>query len=353
MTIRVLIVDDSAVVREVLSDIISSDPALMVMGTAADPFIAAKRIKTEKPDVITLDVEMPRMDGLTFLRRLMSQHPIPVVVCSSLVSNKSETLQKVLASGAVDVICKPRMGLKGFLEESQMRICDTIKAAAKAKITIRQSTPQRQEKLTADAMIAEPSSGAMVKTTEKIVAVGASTGGIQALQTFLEHFPPDCPPILIVQHMPESFTAAFADRLDGVCRITVREARHGDSMLRGQALIAPGNKHALLARSGAMYSVHIKDGPLVARHRPSVDVLFRSVARTAGRNAVGVITTGMGDDGARGMKEMRNAGAHTLGQDEATCIVYGMPKEARAAGGVEEELPLHGLTAGVLRMCQR
>lgn len=349
--LRVLIVDDSAVVRNVLSDIISSDPALEVMGTAADPFIAAERIKQEVPDVITLDVEMPRMDGVTFLRRLMSQHPVPVVVCSSLVSAKSETLQNVLASGATDVICKPEMGLKGFLEESCIQICDAIKAAAQAKL--KNATPMRAvaPKQSADAVLAPPSGGAMTKTTEKIVAVGASTGGIEALRVFLEGFPLDCPPILIVQHMPAAFTAALAKRLDGICGITVREARHGDRMLRGQALIAPGDKHGLLTRSGAVYKVELRDGPLVSRHKPSVDVLFRSVARVAGKNAVGIIMTGMGDDGARGMKEMRDVGARTLGQDEASCVVYGMPQAAMKIGAVEDEIPLSRMTSSVLRLC--
>lgn len=350
--IRVLIVDDSAVVREVMSQVVSSDPELDVMATAGDPFIAAERIKNEKPDVITLDVEMPRMDGITFLNRLMAQHPIPVVVCSSLVSANSETLARVLGSGAVDVICKPQMDLKGFLESSRIQICDTIKAAAKSKFRLDTKSEPIPKKLTADAILSAVAPRAMSKTTEKIVAVGASTGGIQALQIFLEQFPPDCPPILIVQHMPEAFTAAFARRLNDLCDITVQEAKHGDRLLRGHALIAPGNRHALLTRSGAVYAVDIRDGPLVSRHKPSVDVLFRSVARHAGRNAVGVIMTGMGDDGSRGLKEMRDAGARTLGQDEATCVVYGMPKEALKAGAVEEEVPLSRMTGSVLRMCQ-
>ncbi len=350
---RVLIVDDSAVVRNVLSDIVNSDPELEVMGTAADPYVAAQRIKEAVPDVITLDVEMPRMDGVTFLRRLMSQHPIPVVVCSSLVSAKSETLQSVLASGAVDVICKPEIGLKGFLEDSRLQICDAIKAACKAKLKNVKPVRAVAPKETADAVLAPPRHGAMSKTTEKIVAVGASTGGIEALRTFLEGFPLDCPPILIVQHMPAAFTAALATRLDGICGITVREAKHGDRMLRGQALISPGDRHALLARSGAVYNTELRDGPLVSRHKPSVDVLFRSVARMAGKNAIGVIMTGMGDDGAQGLKEMRDAGASTLGQDEATCVVYGMPQAAMKAGAVQEELPLSRLTSSVLRLCQR
>ncbi|TFL17931.1 chemotaxis response regulator protein-glutamate methylesterase [Jannaschia formosa] len=348
--IRVLIVDDSAAVREAMAQIVSSDPALEVMATAGDPIIAAQRIRAEKPDVITLDVEMPRMDGVTFLRRLMSQHPIPVVMCSSLVSDNSETLHQALQAGAVEIVCKPRMGVKTFLDESRTRICDAIKAAASARLHLLRNPPP-EPKLTADAVLHPAGSRAMVRTTEKVVAVGASTGGTEALRIFLQAMPADSPPIAIVQHMPETFTAAFAQRLDGICRISVREARDGDRLLRGQALIAPGNRHMLLSRSGAAYSVTLRDGPLVSRHRPSVDVFFRSVAKFAGRNAVGVIMTGMGDDGAKGLKEMRMAGAATLGQNEATCVVYGMPKEARRAGAVEEELPLERLAPAALRIC--
>ncbi len=347
---KVLIVDDSAVVRQTMADLISSDPELEVMATAGDPFVAAERIRREKPDVITLDVEMPRMDGVTFLRRLMAQHPIPVVMCSSLVGANTETLSQAMAAGAVDIICKPQMGVKGFLEESRTLVCDAVKAAAQAKLSrMRHTRPEA--KLTADAILPPCSPNAMARTTETVVAVGASTGGTEALRVFLESFPPDCPPIVVVQHMPENFTAAFARRLDGLCAITVREARNGDRMLRGHALIAPGARHTLIRRSGASYSVEVTDGPLVSRHRPSVDVLFRSVAKYAGRNAVGVIMTGMGDDGARGLKEMRDAGARTLGQDEATSVVYGMPKEAYKLGGVEEQLPLERLAAAVRRLC--
>ncbi|MGY6634409.1 MAG: protein-glutamate methylesterase/protein-glutamine glutaminase [Alkalilacustris sp.] len=347
---RVLIVDDSAVVRQAMSELIASDPDLEVMGVAGDPFTAAQRIRAERPDVITLDVEMPRMDGLTFLRKLMAQHPIPVVICSSLVGFKSETLGAAMAAGAVDVICKPQMGVKGFLEDSRVAICDAVKAAAQARLSAMRRVSEVQAKLTADALLPPPRSHAMVKTTETIIAVGASTGGTEALKLFLSQMPPDCPPIVVVQHMPEMFTAAFARRLDGECAVTVREARDGDRLLRGHALIAPGARHTLLRRSGAAYGVEVKDGPLVSRHRPSVDVLFRSVARYAGRNAIGIIMTGMGDDGARGLKEMRDAGARTLGQDAESCVVYGMPKEAVRMGGVEEEMPLSRLAAGALRL---
>lgn len=346
---RVLIVDDSAVVRQAMAELIATDPELEVMATASDPFVAAQRMREETPDVITLDVEMPRMDGVTFLRKLMAQHPIPVVICSSLVGANTETLAAAMAAGAVDVICKPQMGVKGFLEESRIEICDAVKAAAQARLSAMR--PRAVDpKLTADAMLPPPGALAMAKTTETIIAVGASTGGTEALKSFLMQMPLDCPAIVVVQHMPEAFTAAFARRLDGECAVTVREARDGDRLLRGHALIAPGARHTLLRRSGAAYAVEVKDGPLVSRHRPSVDVLFRSVARYAGRNAIGIIMTGMGDDGARGLKEMRDAGARTLGQDAETCVVYGMPKEAMKMGGVEEELPLGRLAPAALRL---
>lgn len=346
---RVLIVDDSAVVRQSLVKIIETDPMLEVMAAVGDPFAAANRIRAETPDVIILDVEMPRMDGITFLRKIMAQHPIPVVICSSLVSDHSETWNEAISAGAVDIICKPEVGVKSFLGEQAANICETLKGAAQAKLG--RMRPAISAKLTADAILPSPGRTAMSKTTETIIAIGASTGGTEALRVYLEAMPVDCPPIVIVQHMPESFTAAFARRLDSLCAITVREAQNDARLLRGHALIAPGNRHLLLKRSGAEYLVEIRDGPQVARHRPSVDVLFRSVARYAGKNAVGIIMTGMGDDGARGLKEMRDAGARTLGQNEASCVVYGMPGEAFRLGGVEEELPLERLAAASLRLC--
>ena len=334
--IKVLIIDDSALVRQTLCDILNSDPDIEVVGSAADPILAAERMRTVVPDVITLDVEMPRMDGLTFLQKLMSQHPIPVVMCSSLAESGSETALKALEYGAVDIITKPKMGTKQFIEESKMRICDAVKGAAAARLgplramrTMKEVSP----KYTADVIMEKPNTKAMIQTTEQVVVVGASTGGTEALKVFLEMLPEDTPGIVIVQHMPENFTAAFAKRLDSICRVTVKEAQDNDTVVRGRALIAPGNHHALLKRSGARYYVEIKDGPLVSRHRPSVDVLFRSAARYAGRNAVGVIMTGMGDDGARGMKEMHDTGAITIAQDEASCVVYGMPNEAVKRGG--------------------
>ncbi len=348
--IRILIVDDSAVVRQVLKEILSSDPMIEVAATAADPFIAAERIKEEEPDVITLDVEMPRMDGITFLQKIMSQHPIPVVMCSSLTDEGSATALKALEYGAVDIIQKPRMGVKLYLEESRIVICDAVKAAAMAKIGKIASSPMSvAPKFSADAVIAKPGKNAMLQTTEKIVMVGASTGGTEALRVFLEAMPPDSPGIVVVQHMPEHFTKSFAKRLDSLCRITVKEARDNDTVSRGQAIIAPGNRHVLLKRSGARYFLEIKDGPLVNRHRPSVDVLFRSAARYAGKNAVGVIMTGMGDDGAKGLLEMKEAGAFTLAQDEHTCVVFGMPKEAIKINAATKILPLTELAGAVLK----
>jgi two-component system, chemotaxis family, protein-glutamate methylesterase/glutaminase len=345
--IRVLIVDDSAVVRQTLSEILSSDPAIEIMGTAADPFVAAERMRAQTPDVITLDIEMPRMDGLTFLEKIMSQHPIPVIICSSLAEEGAQTTLKALEYGAVDIIAKPRLGSKQFLEESRVMLCQAVKAAAGARLRV--AAPRRvvEPKLTADAILSR-STGAMLETTEKVVVIGASTGGTEALRSLLEVMPADAPGIVIVQHMPEVFTRAFANRLDSLCEISVKEAESNDTVLRGRALIAPGNHHTLLKRSGARYYVEIKDGPLVSRHRPSVDVLFRSAARYAGPNAVAVIMTGMGDDGARGMLEMKEAGAFTIAQDEATSVVFGMPNEAIKRGAVDEILPLETIARSVL-----
>jgi two-component system chemotaxis response regulator CheB len=345
--IRVLIVDDSAVVRQTLSEVLSSDPEIEVIGTAGDPFVAAARIAEQVPDVITLDIEMPRMDGLTFLQKIMSQHPIPVVICSSLAEDRAQSTLKALEYGAVDIIAKPHFGTKQFLEESRITLCQAVKAAASAQLRLLSPNRTVEPKLTADAILS-PATSAMLETTEKVVIIGASTGGTEALKTLLEVLPPDCPGIVIVQHMPELFTRAFATRLDSLCNITVKEAEVNDTVLRGQALIAPGNHHTLIKRSGARYYVDIKDGPLVCRHRPSVDVLFRSAARYAGQNAVGVILTGMGDDGSRGMLEMKQAGAMTIAQDEASCIVFGMPKEAIKCGAVKKVLPLQSIANAIL-----
>ncbi len=356
--IRVLIVDDSATVRQTLTSVLESDPQIEVLGVASDPFVAARRIRDEIPDVITLDVEMPRMDGITFLRRLMAQHPIPVVMCSSLTEAGSETLLQALEAGAVDVILKPKMGVAEHLAESRIRICDAVKAAAGARIRGRAPSPaplsrEPEKKLSADAMLPPPAMKAMARTTESIICIGASTGGTESLRVVLEQLPAAAPGIVIVQHMPERFTASFARRLDSLCEVDVKEAEDGDAVLRGRVLIAPGNLHTMIERSGANYRVSVKEGPLVSRHRPSVDVLFRSAARSAGSNAVGVIMTGMGDDGAQGLEEMKKAGARTIAQDEATSVVFGMPKEAIARGCVDRIVPLSQIAAEMLRAAAR
>jgi two-component system chemotaxis response regulator CheB len=350
-----LVVDDSASVRQTLKEVLESDPGIAVIATAADPYIAVERIKQEVPDVITLDVEMPRMDGITFLDKLMSQCPVPVVICSTLTEKGSATALAALEMGAVEIITKPKLGTRQYLEESRIRICDAVKSAAQVRVKAHRAAaaPIRvSPKLTADAMLARSASHAMIQTTGKVVAVGASTGGTEALRQLLEALPADAPGIVIVQHMPEKFTASFAERLNQLCRITVKEAAEGDSVVRGQALIAPGNKHLLLKRSGARYYVEVRDGPLVSRHRPSVDVLFRSTARYAGKNAIGIIMTGMGDDGARGLLELKQAGAFTIAQDEASSVVFGMPAEAIKLGGVDSVLPLHMISSEVVRLCK-
>ena len=351
--VKVLVVDDSALVRQTLARVLASDPGIEVIAVAADPLIAMKKIEKSRPDVITLDVEMPRMDGLTFLRMIMSRDPIPVVMCSALAEKGCATTLKALELGAVDIILKPRLGAKQFLEDSRVVLCDTVKAAAGARVRVKRTVETRDvpPKLTADAVLARPATGAMIRTTEKVIVVGASTGGTEAIRVYLESLPLDAPGTVLVQHMPENFTKAFASRLNQSCRVTVKEAEDGESVIPGKALIAPGNRHTLLHRSGARYYVQVKDGPLVSRHRPSVDVLFRSAARCAGRNAVGVIMTGMGDDGAKGMLEMKESGAVNFAQDEATCIVFGMPKEAIKRGGVDKVLPLGDISRAVLREC--
>jgi len=347
--LRVLIVDDSALVRRTMAEILASDPEIQIMATAADPFIAADRIREEIPDVIVLDVEMPRMDGLTFLQRIMEQRPIPVVICSSLTEKGAETTLRALEYGAVEIVTKPKLGTEQFIRESTEMLCGAIKAAAVAR---RRQVPKVEPAFTADSVLAPPSSTAMVRTTEKVALLGASTGGTEALREVLTSLPHDSPGILIVQHMPEKFTTAFSRRLDELCAITVKEAEDGDTVLRGRALLAPGNRHMLLKRSGARYFVEVREGPPVCRHRPSVDVLFRSGARYAGRNAVGVLMTGMGNDGARGLLELKNAGAATMAQDEATCVVYGMPHEAVKLGAADRILPLGAIANAVLGACQ-
>jgi two-component system chemotaxis response regulator CheB len=349
--IKVLVVDDSAVVRHALGEIINNESDMTLIGTAADPIIASTKIAKQQPDVITLDVEMPRMDGLTFLQKIMSQHPIPVVICSSLTEKGAATTLKAMQLGAVEIVNKPRTGARQFFEESKIQICDAIRAASIARLRkISDSTLKVEPKLTADVILSRPKiTTERLDTTQKVVVVGASTGGTEALRVFLQALPYDAPGIVIVQHMPEHFTAAFAKRLDSICKVTVKEAEDNDTVIQGRALIAPGNRHVLLKRSGARYYVSLKDGPLVSRHRPSVDVLFRSTARYAGSNAVGLIMTGMGDDGARGMLEMKQAGACNFAQNEETCIVFGMPNEAIKHGAVDKVLPLEECAKAVLK----
>ena len=349
--IRVLIIDDSASVREALSSIVAEEPGMEVMAAVGDPFAAAKHISQEVPDVILLDLEMPRMDGLTFLRKLMAQRPIPCVLCSSLLDAGSETMLAAMEAGACAVIQKPRMDAKRFLVEARAVIVDALREASRATPRRRAAAVEPQKKLSADVMLPPPTTGRkVIPATERIVCIGASTGGTEQLRQVLTALPADSPGIVIVQHMPEGFTGAFARRLDSLCAMEVREAQDGDAVHAGLALVAPGNRHMLLMRQGGRYYVSIKEGPPVSRHRPSVDVLFRSAAQYAGPNAMGVLMTGMGDDGAHGLLEMRNAGAATVAQNEATCVVFGMPKEAIALGAAERVAPLGQIAGEILRV---
>jgi two-component system chemotaxis response regulator CheB len=346
--IKVLVVDDSAVVRQVVTELLGEDPDIEVIAACADPILAIARMKVQWPDVIVLDVEMPRMDGITFLKKVMAERPTPVVICSTLALSGAKTSIEALAAGAVAIITKPTLGLKQFLVDASDDLVTAVKAAAKANVKRYQPVVAR-EKNTADViMSAADKHTAMIQTTERVVALGTSTGGTQALEVVLTSLPRVTPGIVIVQHMPEKFTAEFANRLNGLCKIEVKEAQNNDRVIPGRALIAPGGKHMLLRRTGAQYYVEVMDGPLVNRHRPSVDVLFRSVAKCAGANALGVIMTGMGDDGAAGLMEMRTAGAHTLAQDEDSCVVFGMPKEAIKRGGVERVVPLTAIGREIL-----
>lgn len=358
--IRVLIVDDSASVRRTLSDIIASDPELEVMGVAADPYAATERIREEVPDMIFLDIEMPRMDGLTFLRKIMAQRPIPVVICSSIAGEGSDAFLQALEAGAVDVVTKPRVDTAQHLQDARMRICDIAKAAARARLnnTRKQVAPNLvvEAKLTADAILPPQlttraaAALATMPPTEKVICIGASTGGTETLRVILQALPAHAPGIVIVQHMPEKFTRAFARRLNAICAVEVKEAESGDAVTPGLVLIAPGNHHLVMQRRGRAYSVEVVDGPHVARHRPSVDVLFRSAAQNAGPNAVGILLTGMGDDGARGLLEMKEMGAQTIAQDEATCVVFGMPKEAIERGAASRILPLGKIAAEIMTL---
>ncbi len=338
--IRVLVVDDSAVVRKMFVEALANEKDIKVVGTAPDPYVARDKIVQLKPDVITLDIEMPRMDGLTFLRKLMRHKPMPVIIVSSLTPKGSTTAMEALEYGAVEVISKP--GSAYSLGEMTMQLADKIRAASKAGLRKPGGVDLPKGPIKRISSLSE--------TTNKVIAVGASTGGTEALKNVLMRFPPNSPGTVVVQHMPANFTTAFANRLNSLCQIKVREAKDGDSVLPGHALIAPGNFHLLLRRSGARYYVNVKTGPMVHHQRPAVDVLFESVAKVAGRNAVGVILTGMGADGAKGMLSMKEAGAKTVAQDKETCVVFGMPNEAIKLGGVDKVVPLQNIADVALRM---
>jgi len=340
---RVLIVDDSAVVRKILSEQIRQHRGIEVVGTAPDPYIARDKIVALKPDVLTLDVEMPRMDGITFLRKLMKHHPMPVIVLSSLTPEGGRTAMEALNAGAVDVMCKP--GPAYSVGETCDELVEKIKIAARARIEKRLA-PATQDIEPVERLD-------MIETTNKIIAIGASTGGVQALSSVLPYLPSDAPGTLVVQHMPAQFTTSFARRLDGMCRMSVKEAENGDHIYPGRVLIAPGGYHMLLNRSGANYYVTVKDGPKVCRQKPSVEVLFKSVAKYAGANAVGAILTGMGNDGATGLLEMRQRGAHTIAQDEKSCVVFGMPKEAIEQGAAEKVVPLSEIARNLIQLVRR
>ncbi len=354
--VNILIVDDSAAVRSALSDIISGTTDLSVMATASDPYVAAKRMQKEIPDVIILDIEMPRMDGLTFLRKIMAQHPIPVVICSTITEKGSAAFFEALEAGAVDVIAKPRIDTSKALKETARHVCHVLRAASHSRVGYIRNVKsvKIEKKINADAIISPISlSSKKFPETDKIIAIGASTGGTEALRAILLDLPEDVPGIVVVQHMPEKFTNAFAHRLDALCRVSVKEAVNGDVVKQGSVLIAPGNYHLLLQRTQNKYRTTIKDGPHVSRHRPSVDVLFRSVAQTAGPNALGILLTGMGDDGAHGMLEMRTTGANTIAQDEESSVVFGMPKEAILLGGAVKTLNLKKIASEIIKFAKQ
>jgi two-component system chemotaxis response regulator CheB len=343
--IKVLVVDDSAVVRQVISGVLSEDRSIHVIAAVADPIFAMQRMRMDWPDVIVLDVEMPRMDGITFLKKIMSEHPTPVVICSSLTVKGAETTMQALAAGAVTIVAKPKVGVKNFLLDASADLVEAVKVAGRANVrNLRPADQMRTE----FAERTPPPLTALKETTEHVVAIGTSTGGTQALELILSALPRVSPGIVVVQHMPEKFTAAFSQRLNEVCQIEVREAQDNDRVLPGRALIAPGGKQMTMKRSGALYYVEVRGAPPVNRHCPSVDVLFRSVAKYAGSNAVGIIMTGMGDDGARGLLEMHDAGARTVAQDEESCVVFGMPKEAIKLGAVDRVLPLRSIPGEIL-----
>ena len=351
--IKVLIVDDSALVRQVIAQALSTDAEIEVIGTASDPLFAIQKMKLQWPDVLVIDIEMPRMDGITFLKKIMAQRPTPVVICSSLAEEGAQATFEALSAGAISIITKPKIGLKSFLEDASNDIVQAVRGAARANMRALPAAASAgcaapPPKLTADVMLSAAGNRALVRTTDQIVAIGTSTGGTQALEAVLTRLPATCLGIVIVQHMPEKFTAMFAERLNSICEIEVREAANGDRVLPGLALIAPGGQHMMLKRNGAQYVVEVADGPVVNRHKPSVDVLFRSAAKYAGANALGIIMTGMGDDGARGLKEMHDAGARTIAQDEASCVIFGMPKEAIKLDAVDQTMALEQIPAAIV-----
>jgi len=351
--VQVLVVDDSAMVRQVMQAILGTDGRINVRA-AADPLIAWSKMQKEPPDVVITDLEMPRMDGLTFIRKIMAEMPTPVVVCSGLAARGTELALRALEEGAVGVITKPKVGVREFLHESAVTLLDAVWSAAQAQVRPRpRASVVVAPRLTADAVLPRKRKSRCAGAPNGVIAVGASTGGTEALRVFLAALPTDCPPVAVVQHMPEGFTRAFAERLNNECGIEVKEARDGDRLQTGQGLIAPGNRHMLINRSGQELVVQIIDGPLVSRHRPSVDVLFRSVATSLGPSAVGVIMTGMGDDGAQGLCEMKEAGAATIAQDEASCIVFGMPREAISRGAVDVVVPLEQIASAALNVSVR
>jgi two-component system, chemotaxis family, protein-glutamate methylesterase/glutaminase len=345
--LHVLVVDDSAMVRQVMQAILQTDPRIRV-SIAADPLIACFKMEKDRPHVVVTDLEMPRMDGLTFLRKIMAESPMPVVVCSGLAAKGTELALRALEEGAVEIITKPKLGVREFLHESAVVLLDAVWSAAEARIVPQRRTGAHSPQRANTTLPAPHGESHDWSLCDGVVAVGASTGGTEALRVFLSAMPPDCPPVVVVQHMPENFTRAFAERLNQDCAITVSEARDSVPLRNGMALIAPGNYHAAVNRKGGALVVNILDGPLVSRHRPSVDVLFRSVAAAAGEHAVGVIMTGMGDDGAQGLLEMREAGAVTIAQDEASCVVFGMPREAIARGATDLVLPLEQIAKEAL-----